>query len=129
MASGLPSTRPQRMIANLLVWLITPGARDHGRDIGGAGDSLVGAEDRRDALEAVDAVLQGDDAGVRADQRRASSAAVSVSQSLTANSTTSTGPTLAGSSVTLTFGRCRSPCTLLILSPFLRMASRCAAAR
>ena len=36
----------------------------------------------------------------------------------------STGPTLAGSSVTLGFGRCRSPCTLSILRPFLAIASR-----
>ena len=44
-------------------------AAEHGGDIGGAGDGRVLAEDRRDALVAVDAVLQGDDAGVRADQR------------------------------------------------------------
>ncbi len=30
---------------------------------------MLGAQDRRDALDAVDAVLQGDDAGVGADQR------------------------------------------------------------
>ena len=45
------------------------GPAEHGRDIGGAGAGRVLAEDRRDALVAVDAVLQGDDAGVRADQR------------------------------------------------------------
>ena len=55
---------------------------------------------------------------------RAASAAFSVSHSLTANSTMSTGPTLAGSSVTLGLGKCRSPCTLSILRPFFLMASR-----
>ncbi len=49
---------------------------------------------------------------------RARSAAVSVSHSLTANSTMSTGPTLLGSSVTFGFGKCRSPCTLSSLRPF-----------
>jgi hypothetical protein len=42
---------------------------DHRRDIGDAADRLVGAEDRGDPLDAIDAVLQGDDAGVRPDQR------------------------------------------------------------
>ena len=45
----------------LLVCLMTPGRGDHGGDIGGAADRAVGAEDRRDALDAVDAVLQGDE--------------------------------------------------------------------
>ncbi len=36
----------------------------------------------------------------------------------------STGPTLAGSSVTFGFGRCRSPCTLSILRPCFAIASR-----
>ena len=44
------------------------GPAEHRGDIGGAGAGLLLAEDRRDALVAVDAVLQGDDAGVRADQ-------------------------------------------------------------
>ena len=48
---------------------MTPGYADHGGDIGRAADGLLGAEDRRHALDAVDAVLQGDDAGVGADQR------------------------------------------------------------
>ena len=56
----------------------------------------------------------------------ACAAAFSVSQSLTANNTISTGPTCAGSSVTLASFRCRLPSVLSIVSPFLRIASRCA---
>ena len=56
----------------------------------------------------------------------ACAAAVSVSHSFTANSTMSTGPTLLGSSVAFTFGRCRSPCTLSIVRPLLCSAARLA---
>ena len=60
---------------------------------------------------------------------RVASAAFSVSHSLTANSTISTGPTLLGSSVTLTLGRCRSPCTLSSLRPFSLHGREIGAAR
>src|SRR5205807_3428675 len=43
------------------------GRRDDGRDIGHAADYAVGPEDGREALDRVDAVLQGDDARVGAD--------------------------------------------------------------
>jgi len=53
-------------------------------------------------------------------------AALSVSHSLTLNSTMSTGPMLAGSSVALTLGRWIGVCALSMLSPLSRMAARCA---
>ena len=43
------------------------GLVDDADDIGDAGNGVFGADDGRDALVAVDAVLQGDDAGVGAD--------------------------------------------------------------
>ncbi len=52
--------------------------------------------------------------------------AASVSHSLTANSTTSTGPTVFGSSVALASLRCRSPSVLSTLRPSRLMASWCA---
>ena len=52
------------MLANWLVWLMTPGAADHRRDMRRAADHVIIAEDRRDPLDAVDAVLQGDHARV-----------------------------------------------------------------
>ncbi len=60
---------PQMIDWNLLVCLMTPGAVDHRDDIGDAGNGAFGADDGRDALIAVDAVLQGDDAGAGAEQR------------------------------------------------------------
>src|SRR5450759_4163836 len=54
---------------------------------------------------------------------RTASAAFSVSHSLTANSTISTGPMLLGSSVTFGFGRWTSPCTPSIFRTCLRMAA------
>src|SRR5665213_1879314 len=53
-------------------------------------------------------------------------AAASVSHSLTVNSTTSTGPIVAGSSVTAIFATWRLPCGLSMRMPSRRIASRCA---
>jgi len=57
---------------------------------------------------------------------RMSSPAFSVSHSLTANSTISTGATDLGSSVAVTLGSARSPLVLSIFSPRSRSAARLA---
>jgi hypothetical protein len=61
------------------------------------------AKDRHEAIDAVNAILQGHHPGVGPSSGQVCSPAVSLSHSFTANNTRSTGPTCAASSVTLTF--------------------------
>ena len=100
-ASGRPSARPNRSRANWLVWRMTPGSRSRSRyrrrrRRPRRPGSAAAARPLSMPFCSVMTRVAGPTSG------RACSAAASVSHSLTANSTMSTGPTAAGSSVALT---------------------------
>ncbi len=124
--SGLPSTRPQRIWAKSLVWLTVPGP-----DITLAIYAMppttlswprIGCRRSTESTPFCSVItrVSGPTIG------RMSSPAFSVSHSLTANSTISTGATDLGSSVAVTLGNVRSPLVLSIFSPRSRSAARLA---
>ena len=78
------STGPKRSRAIVPVCAMTPGSRDRRRDVRDAAHHALGADDRADPLDALDAVLERDRRRRLRDERaRSPAAALSVSQSLT----------------------------------------------
>ena len=86
------STAPKRSRAIVPVCAITPGSRDRRRDVRDAAHHALGADDRAPMRSMLSTPFWNgiDDAAAAQRAARPAAAALSVSQSLTANSTTST---------------------------------------